>query len=84
MVSNCATYRILFSFFVLGTVDSSPSFRQLCGGNIMAIEKLISFGKALQSTYKELVKDIGPSDENETLMKVINFSGQYTKNEVFH
>ena len=39
----------------------------------MAIEKLITFGKALQSTYKELVKDIGPSDENETLMKVINF-----------
>ena len=51
-----------------GTVNTSPSFRQLCGRNIMAIEKLILFGKALQSTYKESVKDIGPTDENETLM----------------
>ena len=51
-----------------GTVNTSPSFRQLCGGNIMAIEKLILFGKDLQSTYKESVKDIGPTDENETLM----------------
>ena len=51
-----------------GTVNTSPSFRQLCGGNIMAIEKLILFGKDLQSTYKESVKDIGPTDGNETLM----------------
>ena len=51
-----------------GTVNTSPSFRQLCGRNIMAIEKLILFGKALQSTYKESVKDIGPTDENETLI----------------
>ena len=51
-----------------GTVNTSPSFRQLCGRNIMAIEKLILFGKASQSTYKESVKDIGPTDENETLI----------------
>ena len=51
-----------------GTVNTSPSFRQLCGRNIMTIEKLILFGKALQSTYKESVKDIGPTDENETLI----------------
>ena len=51
-----------------GTVNTSPSFRQLCGRNIMAIEKLILFGKALQSTYKESIKDIGPTDENETLI----------------
>ena len=51
-----------------GTVNTSPSFRQLCGRNIMAIEKLILFGKALQSTYKESVKDIGPTDENEALI----------------
>ena len=49
----------------------------------MAIAKLITFGKALQSLYKELVKDIGPSNENEILMKVINFQKVALKEVVF-
>lgn len=46
-------------------VDSGPSIRQLCGGNIYAIEKLIAFGKTLQNIYKEMSAE----ERNEMLMK---------------
>jgi len=49
--------------------DTGPSLRQLCGGNIFAIEKLITYGKSLQATYKNLVKEIGENEENEIFMK---------------
>ena len=47
--------------------------RQLCGGNLFAIEKLISFGKSLQGFYQEIIKEHGPLKESETVMKVRNF-----------
>lgn len=50
--------------------DPGPSMRQLCGGNIFAIEKLLAFGKELQASFKETRKDPAcQNKENETLMK---------------
>jgi len=50
-------------------LDEGPSMRQLCGGNLFAIEKLISFGKSLQGFYQEIIKEHGPLKESETVMK---------------
>ena len=50
-------------------VDPGPSMRQLCGGNIFSIEKLIAFGKTLQNIYKDMTNEIGNNPENENLMK---------------
>lgn len=50
-------------------MDPGPSMRQLCGGNIFSIEKLIAFGKTLQNIYKDMTNEIGNNPENENLMK---------------
>jgi len=50
-------------------VDPGPSMRQLCGGNIFSIEKLIAFGKTLQNIYKDMTNELGSNPENENLMK---------------
>merc|ERR1719193_1655342 len=50
-------------------MDPGPSMRQLCGGNIFSIEKLIAFGKTLQNIYKDMTNEIGNNSENENLMK---------------
>lgn len=43
--------------------------RQLCGGNIYAIEKLIAFGKTLQNIYKG-IKCSEFDERNKLLLKV--------------
>lgn len=50
-------------------VDPGPSMRQLCGGNIFSIEKLIAFGKTLQNIYKDMGNECSNSASNEILMK---------------
>ena len=49
--------------------DPGPSMRQLCGGNIFSIEKLIAFGKTLQNIYKDMGNECSNSTSNEILMK---------------
>ena len=46
--------------------------RQLCGGNIYAIEKLLAFGKELRTLYKESKREAETknNEANEKLMKV--------------
>eukprot|EP00794_Sanderia_malayensis_P018744 gene18744-20633_t len=50
-------------------IDAHPSVRQLCGGNILAIEKLLAFGKELQIMYKELAKECGCNEGYDKLMR---------------
>jgi len=50
-------------------MDPGPSMRQLCGGNIFSIEKLIAFGKTLQNIYKDMGNECGNNPSNEILMK---------------
>lgn len=50
-------------------VDPGPSMRQLCGGNIFSIEKLIAFGKTLQNIYRDMGNECGNNPGNEVLMK---------------
>ncbi|XP_066923576.1 ran-binding protein 9-like [Clytia hemisphaerica] len=52
-------------------IDTGPSMRQLCGGNIYAIEKLLSFGKELRTLYKESKREAETknNEANEKLMK---------------
>ena len=51
-------------------MDPTPSVRQLCGGNILAIEKLLAFGKELQIMNKELAKERGSNEGNDKIMRV--------------
>lgn len=51
-------------------IDPTPSVRHLCGGNILAIEKLLAFGKELQIMNKELAKERDSNEENDKLMRV--------------
>jgi len=50
-------------------IDPTPSVRHLCGGNILAIEKLLAFGKELQIMNKELAKERDSNEENDKLMR---------------
>ena len=57
--------------FTSPAVDTGPSMRQLCGGNVYAIEKLLTFGKELRTLLKEMKRESATKNkQNETLMKV--------------
>ena len=57
-------------FIVAVQVDPGPSVRHLCGGNILAIEKLLAFGKELQIMNKVLAKEGASNEDNDRLMRV--------------
>ena len=58
-------------------IDPSPSVRHLCGGNILAIEKLLAFGKELQIMNKELANELAKerrsNEDNDKIMRVTIF-----------
>ncbi|XP_047127074.1 ran-binding protein 9 isoform X2 [Hydra vulgaris] len=54
--------------------ESVPLMRQLCGGNLVAIEKLLVFGKLLQNSYKEMVNASGVEHEADKLLLKDSFS----------
>ena len=59
-------------------IDPSPSVRHLCGGNILAIEKLLAFGKELQIMNKELANELAKerrsNEDNDKIMRVTIFN----------
>lgn len=51
-------------------VDSSLSKRQLCGGSQAAIERMIHFGRELQSMSEHLRRECGKNSANKKMLKV--------------
>ncbi|XP_008333261.2 ran-binding protein 9 [Cynoglossus semilaevis] len=50
-------------------VDSSLSKRQLCGGSQAAIERMIHFGRELQSMSEHLRRECGKNSANKKMLK---------------
>lgn len=52
-------------------VDSTQSKRQLCGGSQAAIERMIQFGRELQSMSEHLRRERGKNSANKKMLKVL-------------
>lgn len=52
-------------------VESSQSKRQLCGGSQAAIERMIHFGRELQSMSEHLRRERGKNSANKKMLKVL-------------
>uniref|UniRef100_A0A672PTZ7 Ran-binding protein 9-like n=1 Tax=Sinocyclocheilus grahami TaxID=75366 RepID=A0A672PTZ7_SINGR len=52
-------------------VDSAQSKRQLCGGSQAAIERMIQFGRELQSMSEHLRRERGKNSANKKMLKVL-------------
>lgn len=62
----------LFTIVVLHTeVESTQSKRQLCGGSQAAIERMIHFGRELQSMSEHLRRERGKNSANKKMLKVV-------------
>lgn len=51
-------------------VESAQSKRQLCGGSQAAIERMIHFGRELQSMSEHLRRERGKNSTNKKMLKV--------------
>lgn len=51
-------------------VESAQSKRQLCGGSQAAIERMIHFGRELQSMSEHLRRECGKNSTNKKMLKV--------------
>lgn len=51
-------------------VESAQSKRQLCGGSQAAIERMIHFGRELQSMSEHLRRERGKNSANKKMLKV--------------
>lgn len=51
-------------------VESTQSKRQLCGGSQAAIERMIHFGRELQSMSEHLRRECGKNSANKKMLKV--------------
>uniref|UniRef100_A0A667YTS0 RAN binding protein 9 n=1 Tax=Myripristis murdjan TaxID=586833 RepID=A0A667YTS0_9TELE len=51
------------------TVESAQSKRQLCGGSQAAIERMIHFGRELQSMSEHLRRECGKNSANKKMLK---------------
>lgn len=51
-------------------VESAQSKRQLCGGSQAAIERMIHFGRDLQSMSEHLRRECGKNSANKKMLKV--------------
>lgn len=51
-------------------VESAQSKRQLCGGSQAAIERMIHFGRELQSMSEHLRRECGKNSANKKMLKV--------------
>lgn len=73
--THCACHAALktlfFSFWIDSTeVESAQSKRQLCGGSQAAIERMIHFGRELQSMSEHLRRECGKNSANKKMLKV--------------
>ncbi|XP_033625865.1 ran-binding protein 9-like [Asterias rubens] len=50
-------------------IEPRSTKRQLCGGNIAAIERMLSFGRELQAMYDRLCREVGRSDTNQKALQ---------------
>lgn len=57
-------------FVLLIEVDSSQLRRQLCGGSQAAIERMIHFGRELQTMSEQLRRECGKNTANKKMLKV--------------
>ncbi len=55
---------------VSAEVESAQSKRQLCGGSQAAIERMIHFGRELQSMSEHLRRECGKNSANKKMLKV--------------
>lgn len=51
-------------------VEAAPNKRQLCGGSQAAIERMIHFGRELQSMSEHLRRECGKNSTNKKMLKV--------------
>ena len=51
-------------------MESGQSKRQLCGGSQAAIERMIHFGRELQSMSEHLRRECGKNSANKKMLKV--------------
>ena len=51
-------------------VESTQSKKQLCGGSQAAIERMIHFGRELQSMSEHLRRECGKNSANKKMLKV--------------
>lgn len=54
----------------LTEVESAQNKRQLCGGSQAAIERMIHFGRELQSMSEHLRRECGKNSANKKMLKV--------------
>lgn len=55
-------------------VESAQAKRQLCGGSQAAIERMIHFGRELQSMSEHLRRECGKNSTNKKMLKVVHKS----------
>lgn len=55
-------------------VESVQAKRQLCGGSQAAIERMIHFGRELQSMSEHLRRECGKNSANKKMLKVTSRS----------
>lgn len=55
-------------------VESVQAKRQLCGGSQAAIERMIHFGRELQSMSEHLRRECGKNSANKKMLKVTSGS----------
>lgn len=63
-------------------MESAQSKRQLCGGSQAAIERMIHFGRELQSMSEHLRRECGKNSANKKMLKVTAFSNVHANNKV--
>lgn len=65
-------------------VESAQSKRQLCGGSQAAIERMIHFGRELQSMSEHLRRECGKNSANKKMLKVTQKSERALALKSFH
>lgn len=63
-------HRITNCFLPPSEVESTQAKRQLCGGSQAAIERMIHFGRELQSMSEHLRRECGKNSANKKMLKV--------------
>lgn len=68
---------------VSAEVESAQSKRQLCGGSQAAIERMIHFGRELQSMSEHLRRECGKNSANKKMLKVTQKNNSTCSTPVF-
>lgn len=65
-------------------MESAQNKRQLCGGSQAAIERMIHFGRELQSMSEHLRRECGKNSANKKMLKVKRLDGsRFPQNHPF-